>query len=287
MIASIDTIEIVNKSQLIEYFLSGNKPKSAWGIGTEHEKFLYHRPDLKRLAYDSKPGIQEILKHLMATDWLPIYENGNLIGLKKDGASISLEPGGQYELSGKNIKTIHDTYEETKKHFDELKLISSKFDVLNMALGFDPLWSREAMPWMPKKRYEIMKAYMPTKGNMGLDMMTRTATIQVNLDYENEKDMIRKMRVAQAIQPIATALFANSPFTDGKPNGYLSFRSQVWEHTDPDRCGFLPFIFDDDFSFERWTDYLLDVPMYFIYRDGGYIPSNNITFREFMNGKHH
>lgn len=287
MIISTDTIEIDNKTPLIEYFSSGSKPKSAWGIGTEHEKFLYHRPDLKRLAYDSKPGIKEILKHLMATDWLPIYENGNLIGLKKDGASISLEPGGQYELSGKNIKTIHDTYEETKKHFDELKLISSKFNVLNMALGFDPLWSREAMPWMPKKRYEIMKAYMPTKGNMGLDMMTRTATIQVNLDYGDERDMIRKMRVAQAIQPIATALFANSPFTEGKPNGYLSFRSQVWEHTDPDRCGFLSFIFDDDFSFERWTDYLLDVPMYFIYRDGEYIPSNNITFREFMNGKHH
>lgn len=286
MIATIDTIEIDNKTQLIEYFAQGNKSKHDWGIGTEHEKFLYYRPDLKRLEYNSKPGIQQILHHLTKFDWMPVIEKGNLIGLEKDGASISLEPGGQYELSGKNIKTIHETYEETKRHFDELKLISSKFDVLNLALGFDPLWPREAMPWMPKKRYEIMRAYMPTKGNMGLDMMTRTATIQVNLDYESEADMIKKMRVAQAIQPIVTAMFANSPFANGKPNGYLSFRSQVWEDTDPDRCGFLSFIFDDNFGFERWTDYLLDVPMYFICRDGEYIPSNNMTFRQFMNGKH-
>jgi len=286
MIETIDTLEIDNKTQLIEYFAQGSKPKHAWGIGTEHEKFLYYRPDLKRLAYNSKPGIQQILRHLLEFNWTPVLEKGNLIGLKKDGASISLEPGGQYELSGKNIKTIHETYEETKKHFDELRLISSKFDVLNLALGFDPLWPREAMPWMPKKRYEIMRAYMPTKGSLGLDMMTRTATIQVNLDYESEADMIKKMRIGQAIQPIVMALFANSPFANGKPNGYLSFRTQVWEDTDPDRCGFLPFIFDENFSFERWTDYLLDVPMYFICRDGEYIPSNNLTFRQFLNGKH-
>ncbi len=153
-------------------------------------------------------------------------------------------------------------------------------------MGFDPLWKREEMNWMPKKRYEIMKAYMPTKGTLGLDMMTRTATIQVNLDFKSEVDMIKKMRVAQAIQPIATALFANSPFTEGRPNGYLSYRSKVWDDTDPDRCGFLSFIFDDNFGFERWTDYLLDIPMYFIYRDGEYIPSKNITFRQFMAGKH-
>jgi len=287
MIETIQSIEIDNKVQLIEYFVNGNTPKSEWGIGTEHEKFLYHRPDLKRLAYNSESGIREILNHLLKSGWQPILENGNIIGLKNDGASISLEPGGQYELSGKNIKTIHDTYEETKKHFDELRIISAKFDVLNLSLGFDPLWPREKMPWMPKKRYDFMKAYMPTKGSMGLDMMTRTATIQVNLDYMDEKDMIKKMRVGQAIQPIVTALFANSPFKNGKPNGYLSFRSHVWDHTDPDRCGFLPFIFDKNFGFERWTDYLLDVPMYFIYRDGEYIPTGNITFGEFMNGKHH
>jgi glutamate--cysteine ligase len=287
MIETIKQIEITNKNQLIEYFVSGNKPKTEWGIGTEHEKFLCHGDGFGRLAYDSNPGIKQILEHLMSSCWQPILENGNLIGLKKDGASISLEPGGQYELSGKNIKTIHHTYEETKRHFDELKEISAKFNVINLALGFDPLWKREEMNWMPKKRYKFMRAYMPTKGNLGLDMMTRTATIQVNLDYQDEADMIKKMRVAQAIQPIATALFANSPFSEGKPNGYLSYRSHVWDDTDPDRCGFLSFIFDSDFGFERWTDYLLDVPMYFIYRNGDYIPSGNITFRQFMEGKHH
>ena len=286
MIETLNSVEINSKNQLINYFVEGNKPKSEWGIGTEHEKFLCANNGLERLAYDSKPGIREILNHLLESDWQPIIEDGKLIGLKNDGASISLEPGGQYELSGKNIKTIHETYEETKRHFDELREISAKFNVMNLALGFDPLWKREDMNWMPKKRYEIMKAYMPTKGSLGLDMMTRTATIQVNLDYFDEKDMIKKMRVAQAIQPIATALFANSPFTEGKPNGYLSYRSKVWDDTDPDRCGFLPFIFDDNFGFERWTDYLLDVPMYFIYRNGDYIPSGNITFRQFMDGKH-
>ncbi len=287
MIETINSIKLTSKSQLVDYFEKGNKQKSEWGIGTEHEKFLCHKDGFGRLSYDSEPGIKRILEHLMKTDWEPIFENGNLIGLKNDGASISLEPGGQYELSGKNIKTIHHTYEETKRHFDELKEISKKFNVVNLALGFDPLWKRDEMNWMPKERYKFMRKYMPTKGKLGLDMMTRTATIQVNLDYQDEVDMIKKMRVAQAIQPIATALFANSPFSEGKPNGYLSYRSHVWDDTDPDRCGFLSFIFDDDFGFERWTDYLLDVPMYFIYRDGEYIPSANITFRQFMEGKHH
>ncbi len=287
MIETLESIEIDNKAQLIDYFVKGNKPKSEWGIGTEHEKFLYYRPDLSRLKYDGTPGIKQILSHLMKFNWQPILENGNIIGLKKDGASISLEPGGQYELSGKNIKTIHDTYEEAKEHFDELRTISAEFDVLNLALGFDPLCSRKEVSWMPKRRYDFMKAYMPTKGSMGLDMMTRTSTIQVNLDYKDEKDMIKKMRVAQAIQPIVTAIFANSPFSESKPNGYLSYRSHVWDNTDPDRCGFLSFIFDDNFGFERWTDYLLNVPMYFIYRNGEYIPTGNIKFGEFIKGKHH
>lgn len=286
MIDTKTTLEIDSKYQLIEYFAQGGKPKSDWGIGTEHEKFLVYQSSLKRLAYRSSPGIKEILEHLQYSGWKPILESGRLIGLQKDGASISLEPGGQYELSGKNIKTIHDTYAETKGHFDELREISSKFNVLNLALGFDPLWKREDMQWMPKERYQIMKNYMPTKGNLGIDMMTRTATIQVNLDYSDEKDMIEKMRVGQAVQPIATALFANSPFTEGKPNGYLSYRTLVWEDTDPDRCGFLPFLFDEGFCYERYVDYLLDVPMYFIIRNGKYLDSGHITFRQFMEGKH-
>jgi len=285
MTKSESLIEINNKSQLIEYFSDGSKHINQLSIGTEHEKFLYHQHNLKRLAYDSKPGIQQIMEFLQKTGWCPVIENGQLVGLLANGTSISLEPGGQYEFSGNNFKTVHDTYKESKIHFDELKAISERFDILNLALGYDPLWKREDIPWMPKERYDIMKAYMPTKGNSGLDMMTNTATIQVNLDYLNESDMIKKFRVAQAIQHIVTAIFANSPFTEGKPNGYLSYRAKVWEDTDPDRCGFLKFIFEKDFGFESYTDYLLDIPMYFIFRDGKYLPSGNITFREFMNGK--
>jgi glutamate--cysteine ligase len=218
--------------------------------------------------------------------WEPIWEKGNLTGLKKNGASISLEPGGQFELSGKNFRTVHETLLETQKHFEELKTICQEFGIFTLTLGFDPLWKQEDMPWMPKERYALMHEYMPARGNMGLDMMTRTATIQVNLDYASERDMVRKMRVAQGLQATVTAIFANSPFTDGKPNGYLSYRAYVWDDTDPDRCGFLPFIFDEGFGFERWTDYLLDVPMYFICREGEYLPARNMTFREFMAGKY-
>ncbi|WP_010421301.1 glutamate--cysteine ligase [Anaerophaga thermohalophila] len=278
--------ELHHKSQLIEYFEEGNKPPEKWGIGTEHEKFLYRKDTLQRLGYDTTPGIGQILQHMADSGWHPIVEKENIIGLTQDGASITIEPGGQFELSGKNFKNIHQTYEETRKHFEDLSNICKELNVITVALGFDPICSREQMPWMPKERYRIMKAYMPTKGTLGHDMMTRTATIQVNLDYSNETDMIRKMRVAQALQPVVTALFANSPFSEGKPNGYLSYRAHIWDDTDPDRCGFLPFLFKDNFGFERWVDYLLDIPMYFIVRNGKYIDSHNITFRSFLNGKH-
>jgi len=278
--------EVTNKYQLIEYFSNGSKDISQLSIGTEHEKFFYHKQSLKRLDYNSTPGIEQILNYLQKTGWSPIMENEYIVGLKNNGTSISLEPGGQYELSGNNFKTIHETYAESKTHFDELKIICTRFNILNLAIGFDPMWAREDIQWMPKKRYNIMRAYMPARGNSGLDMMINTATIQVNLDYLDENDMIKKFRVAQAIQHIITAIFANSPFSEGKPNGYLSYRSNVWDDTDPDRCGFLSFIFDKNFGFERYTDYLLNVPMYFIYRNGEYIPSGNISFRDFMNGKH-
>jgi glutamate--cysteine ligase len=278
--------EIHTLAQLVEYFEKGNKPVEQWGIGTEHEKFLYRASDLKRLDYFSFPGIRTILDHMRADGWKPMEENGNIIGVQKDGASISLEPGGQFELSGRNFRTVHETFTETEKHFEELKKICQKFGVFSLAIGLDPLWELDNMSWMPKTRYTLMREYMPLKGNLGLDMMTRTATIQVNLDYGSERDMVKKMRVAQALQSIVTAIFANSPFAGGKPNGYLSYRAHIWDHTDPDRCGFLPFIFDEGFGFERYVDYLLDIPMYFIIRDGKYIPAGHITFREFMSGKH-
>ena len=284
--ARMDQTEISNKNQLVEYFIDGGKPYDQWGIGTEHEKFLYRKDDLQRLGHDTKPGIEQILKRMQESGWSPIIEKNKTVGLKKNGASISLEPGGQFELSGKNFRTIHETYCETRRHFEDLSKICKELDVITLALGYDPMRARHEMPWMPKERYRIMKAYMPTKGTLGHDMMTRTATIQVNLDYLDEKDMIKKMRVGQALQPIVTALFANSPFTEGRPNGYLSYRARVWDDTDPDRCGFLPFLFKDDFGFESWTDYLLDIPMYFILRNGEFINCDHITFRDFMKGKH-
>ncbi|MGQ7870838.1 glutamate--cysteine ligase [Sunxiuqinia sp. sy24] len=278
--------EIQHKSQLVAYFERGNKPPEKWGIGTEHEKFLYEQSSLKRLDYASESGIRTILRHMQQYGWDPIMEQDKIIGLSQDGASITLEPGGQFELSGKNFSTIHQTYMETKKHFEELKMICHKFGFFSLPMGVDPLWRVDELPWMPKSRYALMRSYMPTKGKLGLEMMTNTATIQVNLDYASEADMIQKMRIAQALQPIATAIFANSPFTGGKPNGYLSYRAQIWNDTDPDRCGFLPFIFDEGFGFEHWVDYLLNVPMYFIYRDNQFLPANGMTFKDFMDGKH-
>jgi glutamate--cysteine ligase len=278
--------EIQNKAQLIEYFEQGNKPREKWGIGTEHEKFMFRKNNFKRLVYGTGRGINTILTEMQKLGWQPVLEEGKTIGLQKNGASITLEPGGQFELSGENFKTVHETFRETRKHFEELNTICSEYGFFSLPMGVDPLTRREEVPWMPKERYRFMKKHMPTKGELGLEMMTNTASIQVNLDYSSEADMVKKLRVAQALQPVATAIFANSPFSVSKPNGFLSYRAHIWDHTDPDRCGFLPFIFDEGFGFERWADYLLDVPMYFIYRDGNYLPANKISFREFLAGKH-
>lgn len=277
------SIEITHKSQLVDYFEQGSKPHEKWGIGTENEKFLFCSSDFKRLDYKAISGV---LTHMQQNGWLPVKEGSEIIALRKNGASITLEPGGQFELSGENFKTIHETYIETKKHFEELNAICREFGFFSLPLGVDPLTSFEDVPWMPKERYRYMKNYMPAKGELGLQMMTNTASIQVNLDYAGESDMVKKMRVAQALQPIVTAIFANSPFSVGKPNDYLNYRAHIWDHTDPDRCGFLPFLFDEGFGFERWVDYLLDVPMYFIFRDDNYFPSDGITFRKFLERKH-
>ncbi len=279
-------IEINHKSQLIDYFERGSKPPEKWGIGTENEKFLFRRKDFGRLCFDQDGGILKILNKMQQDGWQPILENNIAIGLLKNGASITLEPGGQFELSGDNFSTVHETYRETKKHFQELNTISQHYNFFSLPMGVDPLTEVSDVPWVPKERYRWMRNYMPTKGELGLHMMTNTASTQVNLDFGSESDMVKKMRVSQALQAIVTAIFANSPFSAGKPNGYLSYRSHIWNHTDPDRCGLLPFIFDEGFSFERWVDYLLDVPMYYILRDGEYILANGLTFRGFFEGKH-
>ena len=276
---------IEDKSQLVEYMASGCAPRADWRIGTEHEKFMFDAATLRPLAYDGAPGIAGLLNGLTRFGWTPVKERGNTIALAQDQASITLEPGGQFELSGAPLATLHDTANELRTHMDQVKTVAAEIRAGALGLGFIPQWRRDDMAWMPKGRYAVMRAYMPTKGDLGLDMMTRTSTVQVNLDFESESDMVRKFRISLALQPIATALFANSPFREGRDSGFLSLRSQVWSDTDPDRCGMLPFVFEEGFGFERYVDYLLDVPMYFVYRDGQYIDVAGRSFRDFMAGR--
>ena len=276
---------VTEPRQLTAWFEVGNKPATDWRIGTEHEKFAFRLSDFKPLAYDGPDGIGALLEAFVRYGWTPVTENGRVIALTRGLASISLEPGGQVELSGAPVETIHDTCTEVHEHLKQIKAIDKELGTGMIGLGFNPKWPREDIPWMPKGRYRIMRDYMPKRGGLGIDMMTRTCTVQVNLDYDSEADMVRKFRVSLALQPIATALFANSPFTEGRPNGFQSFRSQIWTDTDPDRCGDLPFVFEDGFGFERYADYALDVPMYFVYRDGRYIDASGQSFRDFLAGK--
>jgi len=281
-----DSPVIESRRQLVEWFESGCTPKKDWAIGTEHEKFAFTRDDLRPIPYEGERGVKMLLNALAEHyDWEPIIENGNVIALTKDKCSVSLEPGGQIELSGAPLKNIHQTCGEVHTHLHEVREICDGLGIDMLGVGHNPKWKREDIPWMPKGRYEIMKNYMPKVGNLGLDMMLRTSTIQVNLDFSSEADMVKKFRTSLALQPVATALFAASPFVDGKPSGFLSARSNVWTDTDPDRCGMLPFVFEDGFGFERYVDYMLDVPMYFVYRDGKYIDAAGKSFRDFMDGK--
>jgi glutamate--cysteine ligase len=277
---------ITSKRQLVEYLESGCKPAASWRIGTEHEKFAYTLDDLRPLPYEGERGIKAMLEGLEKLGWRPVVENGNVIALLDDtGASVTLEPGGQLELSGAPLDSIHETCCETYNHLKQVKQVAAKLRVGFLGMGFQPKWRREDIPWMPKGRYKIMRDYMPKRGSKGLDMMLRTCTVQVNLDYASEADMVEKFRVSLALQPLATALFACSPFIEGKPSGLLSARSDVWTDTDPDRCGMLPFVFEPGMGFERYVDYMLDVPMYFVYRDGRYIDASGQSFRDFMAGK--
>ena len=276
---------IQDPRDLVAVLASGEKPADAWRIGTEHEKFGFRFDDLRPPAFDGERGIEALLKGLTRFGWAPVEEGGRVIALLKDGASVTLEPAGQLELSGAPLESIHETCREVGSHLYEVKAVADELRVGFLGMGFQPKWTRADMPWMPKGRYRIMREYMPKVGSLGLDMMTRTATVQVNLDYASEADMVKKFRVSLALQPIATALFADSPFTEGKPNGYLSYRSHIWTDTDPDRTGMLDFVFEDGFGYERYVDYLLDVPMYFSYRDGIYHDASGQSFRAFMQGR--
>ncbi|MFY9211297.1 MAG: glutamate--cysteine ligase [Aestuariivita sp.] len=277
---------IERHEQLAEYLAEGCKPKEDWRIGTEHEKFGYCKETLKPLPYEGERSILAVLEGLRDQHgWAPVEEGGKLIGLVKDGANVSLEPGGQLELSGAPLETIHETCDEVNAHLRDVKDISDKIGVGWIGLGAAPIWSHDEMPLMPKGRYNLMDGYMQQVGTMGRTMMRRTCTVQVNLDFSSEADMVKKLRVAFALQPVATALFANSPFFEGKLNGHKSWRSRVWRDLDADRTGMLPFVFDDGFGFEAWVEYALDVPMYFVYRDGAYINALGQSFRDFLKGQ--
>ena len=277
---------ITSRGQLVEWLESGGKPADQWRIGTEHEKFAFTIDDLRPLPYDGPHGIKTLLEGLTRFGWHPVEENGHVIALLDDtGASVTLEPGGQVELSGAPLDNIHQTCCETYLHLKQVKEVAQSLGAGFLGVGFQPKWGRADTPWMPKGRYRIMRDYMPKRGSKGLDMMLRTCTVQVNLDFADEADMVKKFRLSLALQPLATALFAASPFIDGKPSGLLSSRSDVWTDTDPDRCGMLPFVFEDGFGFERYVDYMLDVPMYFVYRDGRYIDASGQSFRDFLAGR--
>jgi len=279
-------VPITDLRQLVEYHASGNKPPAAWRVGTEHEKFVFRKSDRRRAPYEGPDGIGALLNGMLRFGWEPVVEAGNVIALENDArCSITLEPGGQFELSGAPLETIHQTCDEVHEHLRQVREVCEELGLGMIGLGFDPKSRRQDVSWMPKGRYRIMREYMPKKGSLGLDMMLRTCTVQANLDYQSEADMVKKFRVSLALQPVAVALFATSPFTEGRPNGYQSYRSHVWTDLDPDRSGTLPFVFEDGFGFERYVDYLLDVPMYFVYRDGKYIDASGQSFRDFLAGK--
>ena len=281
---------IESRDQLLAPMIKGEKPRADWRIGTEHEKLVFSKSDHHAPSYDEKGGIRDLLMALTDYGWEPVIEVGpdgtkNVIALSGSDGAVSLEPAGQLELSGAPLENLHQTCAETGRHLDQVKAIGAKTGTGFLGLGMWPDKPRDELPIMPKGRYKIMLSHMPRVGSMGLDMMLRTCTIQVNLDYSSEADMVQKFRTSLALQPLATALFANSPFTEGKPNGFLSYRSHIWSDTDPHRTGMLPFVFEDGFGYDRYAEYMLDVPMYFVYRDGKYIDAAGLSFRDFLKGE--
>jgi len=284
----VDLTPIERRYELVAWLAQGVRPKADFRIGTEHEKFAFTRDGHRPVPYDGPRGIRALLEGMQRLlGWQPITEGPHLIGLfdAAGGGAITLEPGGQFELSGAQVDTVHHTASELAAHLDQVREVAKPLGFGFLGIGMTPDWRRADMPVMPKSRYKIMTAYMPTVGTLGLDMMYRTCTVQTNLDFSSEADMVKKLRVSLALQPIATALFANSPFTEGKPNGFLSFRSEIWRDTDNDRAGMLPWAFEPGMGFERWVDYALDVPMYFIKRGDEYIDVAGRSFRDFLSGK--
>jgi glutamate--cysteine ligase len=278
--------QIESHAQLAEYLQAGCKPPEDWRIGTEHEKFGYRLADHLPLPYEGDCSVLAMLSGLRDRfGWAPVEEAGKLIGLTKNGANVSLEPGGQLELSGAPLRTLHETCDEVNAHLREVKTLADEIGAGFLGLGAAPEWTEGQMPVMPKGRYALMTRYMRQVGSHGTQMMYRTCTIQVNLDFESEADMVQKFRVGLALQPVATALFACSPFFEGKVNGWQSWRARIWQDTDPARTGMLPFVFEDGMGFERYVDYALDVPMYFVYRDGAYIDALGQSFRDFLDGR--
>jgi glutamate--cysteine ligase len=282
----IDTTPVGDKAQLVDYLATGCRPPEEFRLGTEQEMFVYQGKDYRPACYDGPdPGIRSLLEGMTRFGWELVYENGLPIALKGGNRTITLEPGGQLELSGAQLDSAHDTVEESYSYQRQIRTLSYELGLHFLALGHQPKWSRHELPWMPKQRYRIMRAHMPSRGSMGLDMMQSTCGIQVNMDFSSEADMVKKYRVSLALQPLATMLFSNSPFACGRISGYLSYRSHIWRHTDHDRCGSPAFVFEEGMGFERYTDYLLDQPMYFVIRDGRYIDAGSESFRDFLDGR--
>ena len=283
----VDETPIVSRDDLVAWLESGSKASTEFRLGTEHEKFPFYRSSLQPVPYEGRHGIRALLEGMQGLlGWEPIMEGDHPIGLVDvtGGGAISLEPGGQFELSGAPVETLHQTHAETMAHLAQIKQIADPLDIGFLGLGTSPIWTRAETPVMPKARYRIMQDYMPRVGSHGLDMMFRTSTVQVNLDFASEADMVRKLRVGLALQPIATAIFANSPFLEGKLNGFQSYRSEIWRDTDIQRTGMLPFAFEDGMGFERYVDYALDVPLYFLKRGDVYHDVAGASFRDLMDG---
>jgi glutamate--cysteine ligase len=283
--AAGDGALIESRRDMLALFERGEKPRDRWRIGTEHEKFVFRESDQRQPSWDEPGGIRDLLLAFRRYGWEPIEEDGRVIAMSGPDGSLSLEPAGQFELSGAPLRTLHETCAETGRHREQCLAIGAELGLGFLGLGFNPQAARADLPVMPKGRYAIMLGHMPKVGSLGLDMMLRTATVQTNLDYRSEADMVKKFRVSLALQPLATALFANSPFTEGRPNGYLSYRSHIWTDTDPARTGMLPFVFEEGFGYERYLDYALDVPMYFVFRDDRYVDVAGRSFRDFLDGR--